>query len=120
MIKIVVTGAAGRMGSRIIANICAGNDFKLVGAFESPKNKSLGKDAGLIAGCGECGVKITDSLDEVIGQGEVMIDFTSPETTIPHLESAARHKKAAVIGSTGHSQEHRQSNLFGSYLEKHS
>ena len=109
MIKIVVTGAAGRMGSRIIANICAGNDFKLVGAFESPKNKSLGKDAGLIAGCGECGVKITDSLDEVIGQGEVVIDFTSPETTIPHLESAARHKKAAVIGSTGHSAEQRQS-----------
>ncbi len=109
MIKVVVTGAAGRMGSRVIANICGGKEFQLVGAVDRPKDPSLGKDAGVLAGCGECGVKIIDSLDGVMAKADLVIDFTSPETTIPYLETAARHKKAAVIGSTGHSPEQRQS-----------
>lgn len=108
MIKVIVTGAVGRMGSRIIANICAGNDFDLVGALESPGDSAIGKDAGLAAGCGECGVKITDSLDAVMPKADVVIDFTVPRTTLPHLEAAAKHGKAAVIGTTGHGPEEKR------------
>jgi 4-hydroxy-tetrahydrodipicolinate reductase len=109
MINVVVTGAGGRMGGRVIACLCSNKDFRLVGAVERPKDSTLGKDAGIIAGCGECGVSITDSLDQVIGKADCLIDFTSPETTIPHLEIVAQHKKAAVIGSTGHDPKLTQS-----------
>ncbi len=109
MIRIIVTGAAGRMGQRIIANLCVDKNFKLVGAIENPKSPALGKDAGLVAGCGECAVKITDSLEKVVSLGDVVIDFTAATTTLPHLEIAALHKKAVVIGSTGHTPEQRVS-----------
>lgn len=107
MTKIVVAGAMGRMGLRIIANILSSADCELVGALESPGDSALGKDAGLAAGDGESGVKITDSLDAVMAKADVLIDFTAPQTTIPHLEAVARHGKAAVIGSTGHSPEEK-------------
>ncbi len=107
MTKIIVAGAMGRMGTRIIANILAGSDYKLVGALESPGDSALGRDVGVIAGKGECGIKITDSLDALMSEADVVIDFTSSRTTLPHLEIVARHGKAAVIGSTGHTPEER-------------
>ncbi|HEX5036945.1 MAG TPA: 4-hydroxy-tetrahydrodipicolinate reductase [bacterium] len=106
-VKVAVSGAVGRMGTRIIANILANPDFELVGALESPGDSALGKDAGLVAGAGESGVKITDSLDAVMARADVLIDFTAPQTTIPHLEIVAKHGKAAVIGSTGHAAEEK-------------
>lgn len=108
MIKVAVAGAVGRMGTRIIANILAGSAFELVGALESAGDSALGKDAGLVAGDGESGVKISDSLEQVMPKADVLIDFTAPETTLGHLEIVAKHGKAAVIGSTGHSPEQRQ------------
>lgn len=105
--KIIVTGAAGRMGQRIIANLCADKNFKLVGAVENSKSPALGKDAGLVAGFGECGIKIVDSLEKVIDLGDVVIDFTAAATTLPHLEIVAKHQKAIVIGSTGHTPEQK-------------
>jgi 4-hydroxy-tetrahydrodipicolinate reductase len=107
-VKVVVAGAVGRMGTRIIANILAGSDFELVGALESSGDSALGKDAGLVAGCGECGIKITDSPDAVMPKADVLIDFTAPQTTILHLETAAKHGKAAVIGTTGHGVEEKR------------
>src|SRR5262245_31984597 len=108
MIKVVVAGAVGRMGTRIIANILARSDFKLVGALESAGDSVLGKDAGWAAGDGESGIKITDSLDAVMSQADVLIDFTAPQTTLFHLETVAKHGKAAVIGSTGHTSEEKE------------
>lgn len=96
------------MGERIIANVVSAKDLKLVGAVEQAKNPSLGKDLG--------GVKVVSDLASVIDQADVVIDFTAPETTIPHLETVAKAKKAAVVGSTGHSPEQRQS--IGSLAKK--
>lgn len=93
---------------RIIANILAREDLELVGALEMPKDSAVGRDAGLVAGVEECGVPISGTLEEVIPKADVLIDFTAPETTLPHLELVARAGKAAVIGSTGHSKEELQ------------
>ncbi|MBI3541547.1 MAG: 4-hydroxy-tetrahydrodipicolinate reductase [Deltaproteobacteria bacterium] len=101
MTKIIVMGAAGRMGSQIIANIPAFKDLKLVGAIESAGNAALGQEVG--------GVKITDSLDKIVGQADVVIDFTSPAITVSNLEMIAKHQKAAVLGTTGHSPEQKKS-----------
>jgi 4-hydroxy-tetrahydrodipicolinate reductase len=106
--KIIVAGAVGRMGTRIIANILSGSDFELVGALETPGDSALGKDAGLAAGDGEAGVKIADSLDVVMPKADVLIDFTAPQTTLFHLEIAAKHGKSVVIGTTGHAPEEKK------------
>ena len=46
MIKVAVTGAAGRMGSGIIRKISEQSDMEVVAAIEMPNTPLAGKDAG--------------------------------------------------------------------------
>lgn len=101
MIKAIVAGAAGRMGKRIIHMIQQNGDITLAGAFEMPDHPSVGEDAGQAAGTGESGVRIAGSLEEVIDQGDVLIDFTAPQATLENLRAAVSQKLAMVIGTTG-------------------
>ena len=61
MIKVAVTGAAGRMGSGIIKKVTEQEDMEVVAAIEMPNTPLAGKDAGIQAGIGELGVEITGS-----------------------------------------------------------
>ncbi len=105
MVKAIVAGAGGRMGGRIINMITATKGIELSGAFERPDSDTVGKDAGVVAGIGELGVPIADSIDKVIDAGDVIIDFTFHEATVKHAEKAAEKAKAMVIGTTGFSPE---------------
>ncbi len=62
MMKLVVVGAAGRMGQSLIRAIDTGNGIALYGAVERPGADALGHDAGEIAGIGSNGVIITEHL----------------------------------------------------------
>lgn len=105
MIKAVVTGAAGRMGSRIINILSATEGFGLGGALEKKGHAAVGQDAGQAAGIGATGVKITDDLNTALAGGEVLIDFTFPETSMGHIRACAALGKPMVIGSTGFSKD---------------
>jgi 4-hydroxy-tetrahydrodipicolinate reductase len=48
-----------------------------------------------------------DDLSSVIGQGDVVVDFSSHSATAAIAALCAQHKKAMVIGTTGHSNEDR-------------
>ncbi len=106
MIKVIVTGAAGRMGSRIISIINETEGIKLVGATEKRGSKSIGKDSGELAGIGKNNISISDDITEIIKGCDVIIDFTSPASSLENLYAAAEEKKAIVIGTTGFSDEH--------------
>lgn len=101
MLKVIIAGAAGRMGKRIIHMIHQNPEVALKGAFERPDHPDLNKDAGLVAGTGELGVRIADSLKDVIEMGDVIIDFTSPQATLTNIREAASKGSAMVIGTTG-------------------
>ncbi len=101
MIQVMVAGAAGRMGQRILHMIHQNPDATLSGAFERPDHPQVGQDAGLVAGIGELGVKIAGSFDDVAGSGKVLIDFTSPQATLENIRAAAAKGIAMVIGTTG-------------------
>jgi 4-hydroxy-tetrahydrodipicolinate reductase len=105
MIKAVVTGAAGRMGSRIINVISASEGISLGGALEKKGQALVGQDAGGPAGIAATGVKITDDLAAALKTGDVLIDFTFPETSLGHLKACADQGRAVVIGSTGFTKE---------------
>lgn len=83
--KIIVTGAAGRMGQRILALAGADPDLKVVGT-----------------------VDISDSLEKVIAGADAVIDFSHADATVPNLRVAAKFGKAVVIGTTGHAPEQLQ------------
>ncbi|MDO8462517.1 MAG: 4-hydroxy-tetrahydrodipicolinate reductase [Deltaproteobacteria bacterium] len=105
MIRLIVCGAAGRMGRQIIVNLCQDPDLKLVGAIESPGSATLGKDACLLSNCSSCGVMITDSLQELAGKADCIISFANPSGSLEHVHAAAKMKKPIVIGTTGLSEE---------------
>ncbi len=96
--QIIVTGAAGRMGSTICNLVKQDPDLKLVAAIETPG--SLNKIKGL-------DVLITDSLRQAISEysGATIIDFTYPDVTIGNVDIATEKNNPMVIGTTGLSNE---------------
>jgi len=105
MTKVIVAGAAGRMGRRITYMIDQHPELTLVGGFEQEGNPEIGKDLGELAGIGKLGVNLSAGLAGIIEQGDVIIDFTFHESTMKFARLAAEHKKAMVIGTTGLSQD---------------
>jgi 4-hydroxy-tetrahydrodipicolinate reductase len=99
MIRVIVCGAAGRMGKRLITNIISSEDLTLAGATEYEDSNMLGMDAGLVAGCAECGIKISTDLGALLKDADAVIDFS----TGPVLENASKAVEAGcamVIGTT--------------------
>jgi 4-hydroxy-tetrahydrodipicolinate reductase len=101
MIKAVVTGAAGRMGARIINIIKDTQGIELSGALEREGHPALGNDAGVVSGAGPLGVTVSSDLERIIKDADVVIDFTTAEASIENLETISMTGKAIVIGSTG-------------------
>ncbi len=106
MVRAIVAGAAGRMGTTIIRNIFRTEGIELAAAFEHPENPAVGKDVSEILGLPEkTGIIIQDSLEKVIDSGEVIIDFTFHTASLEHARLNARYGRAMVIGTTGFSKE---------------
>jgi len=103
MIKVVIAGAAGRMGCRLVSLVKESTALPLVGALEEKGHHALGDDAGEVAGSGRAGVVITDDLSTLMERGEVVIDFSAPDATMDHLRMVAQHRRGMVIGTTGFS-----------------
>ena len=101
-IRVGITGAAGRMGKTLIEALeLAGDDLQLAAAIERPDSTLLGADAGELAGVGKRGVPVVASLAEVIGDIDVLIDFTMPAATLENAALCAERGVAIVIGTTG-------------------
>lgn len=107
-VDVVVAGAAGRMGSRIVACLHETGDLRLVAALEAPGHGALGRDAGEVAGVGALGVAIQGDAGAVIGRGRVLVEFSTPEATLEHLRLVADAGGRAVIGTTGFTAAQRE------------
>ena len=105
MIKVIVAGAAGRMGSRLVSLIKDSTSLTLVGAVEQKGHPAIGEDAGETAGCGHNGVRISEDLTSIVEQGEVLIDFSAPESSLANLRVAADRRRPIVLGTTGFSAQ---------------
>jgi 4-hydroxy-tetrahydrodipicolinate reductase len=98
---IVVAGAAGRMGNRIIACLAGLPDLRLVAALEAPGHAAKGRDAGELAGVGKAGVSIGVDAAAEIARDRVLIEFSVPEASLAHLRLVEQAGARAVIGTTG-------------------
>lgn len=105
MTNIIVTGATGRMGSRITALSKEYPELKIIGATERKGHEAIGKDIGPIIGIGETGIRLTDSLKDIVDSCDVIIDFTHTGSSLEHLRLSSSRGKAMVIGTTGFSMD---------------
>ncbi|MFT4726979.1 MAG: 4-hydroxy-tetrahydrodipicolinate reductase [Granulosicoccus sp.] len=106
--KLAVNGAAGRMGRQLLAAIAERDDTTLVGAADAPGQPSIGVDASVLSGGAVTGVVVTDKLDEILTNSQVVIDFTAPVVSLGVLEAAVASETGVVIGTTGFSPEQLQ------------
>src|SRR5215468_2958974 len=84
MTRLIITGSKGRMGRALVACAERQPELQVVGQI----------DQG-------------DDIAQIIEKGDVVIDFSSHGATPGIARLCAQHKKAMVIGTTGHSDEDR-------------
>jgi 4-hydroxy-tetrahydrodipicolinate reductase len=108
MADVVVAGAAGRMGNRLVALLQEDKELRLVGALEAPGHPALGRDAGEAAGVGRLTVPITADAEAALGKDRILIEFSVPEASLAHARLVARQGGRAVIGTTGFTPAQRE------------
>jgi 4-hydroxy-tetrahydrodipicolinate reductase len=104
--RLIVAGAAGRMGRMVIRTIHESAGVSVIGALERPGAPALGEDAGTIAGlAAPLGIKITDDPLALMMSADGVIDFSSPAASVELAALAAQARIADVIGTTGLSED---------------
>jgi 4-hydroxy-tetrahydrodipicolinate reductase len=95
------------MGSRIINVLSTSEGIRLSAAIERRAHPLVGQDSCGPAGLPAGGVltMITDDLTAALKAGDVLIDFTLPETSLEHINTCADLGKPHVVGTTGFSKE---------------
>lgn len=103
-IKVAVAGAAGRMGKEVVKMVLEDPDLQLVAAVSVSK---AGLDAGVVAGLPECGVALSDNLEQALAEHRprVLVDFTTPASAFSNTELAIRLGVSPVVGTTGFTPE---------------
>ena len=103
MIRTVITGVTGRMGSTLVRLVKESPTFELVGACDRKGAGLPLLDAGLAARLGPLAAPLSDDLAKVLegARPQVVIDFTSPQASVAHAQACAAAGVALVVGSTG-------------------
>lgn len=108
MIKLAITGAAGRMG-RALLEVCQNSDqIQFGAAIDRPDSSLIGTDAGEQAGLGKFNSKIIADLSRVTSEFDTLVDFTLPDVTMKNIEICRKEAKQIVIGTTGFTQQQKQ------------
>jgi 4-hydroxy-tetrahydrodipicolinate reductase len=108
MADVVIAGAGGRMGSRLVALTQEEKELRLAAALEAPGHPALGRDAGEVAGVGRLGVPIGADPEAALAPDRILIEFSVPEASLAHARLLKTHHARAVIGTTGFSPAQRE------------
>lgn len=99
MLKIVISGAMGRMGKRIYEASKGFPEAEVVGLLEKEGHKDIGKKIDNL---------VITSDTSIIKEADVLIEFTNPLSTVLHIEEVLKYKKGVVIGTTGLDDNEKQ------------
>jgi 4-hydroxy-tetrahydrodipicolinate reductase len=100
-LRIVVAGAAGRMGRTLVRLVTETDGCVLSGALEAHGHRDLGQDAGVLAGVAPLGVPLTDDPLPALADAHAVIDFTVPKVSVELAALAAQARIVHVLGTTG-------------------
>lgn len=107
-LRVLVTGASGRMGRVLVSSVAAAEGLVLSGATTIAGDPAVGLDAGLQAGTRAVQVPVDDTFEAALDRGaDVVIDFTQPDASLHHARLCAERKIPLVLGSTGFSPQAR-------------
>ena len=101
-IRIIVQGAAGRVGQEVVKAVCQEPDMQLVGAVDirvTLDPLSLPDGAGTVP----FSTDFANAIDSC--QPDVVVDFTVAKASLPAVRIAAKNGVNMVIGTTGFSAQ---------------
>ncbi len=103
-IKVLVTGASGRMGREVVKMVLSSGDLQLVAGVDLSSNQV---DLGQLVGLAPCGIMMTQDLEQALqsSQADVMVDFTAPHIAVQHTKLAIALGVRPVIGTSGFASE---------------
>lgn len=96
-IQLMVNGACGRMGEAVIRLVSGEEALRLTAALERPGHPRIGSDIGEFFGLGRLEVPVQADL----GAGDVLVDFSTPESTVERARACAERGIPMVTGTTG-------------------
>jgi 4-hydroxy-tetrahydrodipicolinate reductase len=99
--RLIVVGAAGRMGRTLVRVINETPGVTLAGAIERDGTPEIGRDSGELAGIGPNGIPVVADAVPVFAKADGVLDFTVPAATLGFAELAAQARVVHVIGTTG-------------------
>ncbi len=114
-IKVAVAGCLGRMGLEIIKQILTNKSLFFVGGFEQKLHPMINKKFSDVTNINS-NLIITNNADQIIKDADVLIDFTTPKSTLLNVKKASLQKTGVIIGTTGISLN--QKNKIRSYSKK--
>lgn len=91
--RVALLGAAGRMGQAVLEAAAAHPDIRITAALVRAGSPSLGQ--------GSHGLSYSSDLKAALGQADVLLDFSVPESTLDALEACIAAGKPLVTGVTG-------------------
>jgi len=98
--RVIITGASGRMGRKLVRAVTESGLAVVVGATERPGCEFIGRDAGELAGVEALGVVLADDI-RTCADADIVIDFAAPKATLAHAAFVAERGMGIVIGTTG-------------------
>ncbi|NOZ87431.1 MAG: 4-hydroxy-tetrahydrodipicolinate reductase [Deltaproteobacteria bacterium] len=106
---IILNGCAGRMGRNILTLLDNDDELYLAAALEARDHPLLGKDVSALIGKTLPGKKITCEIpSDALTEGNVLLDFSTPASTMERLAITAEAGIPAVVGTTGFTKEQQK------------
>ncbi|MEM8865456.1 MAG: 4-hydroxy-tetrahydrodipicolinate reductase [Planctomycetota bacterium] len=103
--RVAISGAAGRMGQRLVGLGTQDAGIEITGAIENSFSPHAQKDAGELAGIGPIGVLLSPAWPDAC---DAVIDFSVPEATDGIVEECVKRGVSLVFATTGLSDEQQQ------------
>lgn len=104
-IKLIVIGAAGRMGRRILSLAAETGQFDIVAAIDKQGHPDIGKAVSHESASGPIEIVLTGTYPSAAG--DVAIDFSQPEAVDETIDFCIKNRVALVSGTTGLSEQQR-------------
>lgn len=106
--RIVVLGAAGRMGRALTRALHETPGCTIAGGLETKGSPTVGQDLGEVAGLDRLGIPVTDDPLPLFAHTDGVLDFTLPKATVEFAALAAQARIVHVIGTTGFTSDNLQ------------
>lgn len=104
-VRVVIIGAAGRMGTSLLRLLAEFPQLQLQAAIVAPGSTRLGLDSGEAAGLVANGIRLSAGLESALQGAGLAIDFSTAAATPGQIRACAAARVPLLLGTTGYGSD---------------